>query len=81
MTGFVGRSHPYIHMDEVAKLLNARLDGGEDKWSPRRVQRWLLHEKAVLKVGRFWVTSASRLRDAFPEFWQDMMLNANSTDD
>jgi hypothetical protein len=70
--GFVARSHPFIHMDEVADLLNK--SAGRDVWSTERVRRWLVRRDAATKHGRAWLTTREQLREAFPEFWREMLL-------
>lgn len=71
-TGFVGRSHPYLHMDEVADLLNQA--AGKLVWSTERVRRWLVRSEAATKRGRSWLTTRDQLRDAFPELWRELLL-------
>jgi len=42
---------------EIAEIMN---------WRTQRVRRWLLREKACSRSGRYYYTSKSQLRRAFP---------------
>lgn len=73
---FVGKSHPYLHTDEVADLLNKA--AGKNVWDARKVRRWLQKAQALVKRGGSWVTTRAKLREAFPEVWEELVLQVGS---
>jgi hypothetical protein len=77
-----GRDAPYLHTDEVADLLN-RAAGGATRWDARKVRRWLLAGGAVVRLPkalgrqppkrRTVVTTLSKLRDVYPEMYDEIL--------
>ena len=72
-TGYVPRAAPYIHLDELADLLNKA--AGKNVWDARRVRRTLGPAGAMVRIGHRWVTTRQRLRDAFPDMWGEILLH------
>ncbi len=62
----------YITIQEVANIL---------RWSRKRTRRWLLASNALVQRGGEWVTTAERLRDAFPEVWAEMLDKAEEREE
>jgi hypothetical protein len=43
-------------------------------WRTERMRRWLMREDALIKKGRYYYTTKSRLLAAFPEVFEELFL-------
>jgi hypothetical protein len=77
-TTFVARAHPYIAMDEVADLLNRA--AGKNTWDARQARAILGRGGALVKLGERWFTTRRRLRAAFPDLWDELMVDLGDDD-
>jgi hypothetical protein len=49
---------------EVAKLLG---------WRTKRARKWLQREGLGVKIGSRWFTTPTKLREAFPEVYEELV--------
>lgn len=62
-----GLGKGYIEMAEIARALGPT-------WSVRRVRRWLIKHGAAVRKGARWYTTRSKLRAAFPEVYEELLM-------
>lgn len=62
----------YITIPEVAGILG---------WPYHRTKRWLKSANALVQRGDTLVTTPERLRDAFPEVWDEYLERAETRED
>lgn len=62
-----GLGKGYIETAEIARVLGP-------KWSARRVRRWLQRRGAATKIGGRWYTTRAKLRSAFPEVYEELLV-------
>jgi phage antirepressor YoqD-like protein len=56
--------HGFIEVRTVADLIG---------WRTERTRRWLTRERLLIKKGRFYYTTAAKLRRAWPEVIEELI--------
>jgi hypothetical protein len=64
------RGQVYIDTAKVARMMSTE----DDHWTTERARRWLQRNQAAVKVGARYFTTRSKLRLAFPDFYQERFL-------
>lgn len=59
----------YLSIAQVSTML------GEDEWPTHRVRRWLRREGALVRKGRIYYTTRSRLKKAFKDIFEELFLH------
>ncbi len=62
----------YITPEEVAKIIG--WDKEDPKNGTRRARDWLISSGAAIKRGGKWVTTKEKLRQAFPEVYEEIQI-------
>jgi hypothetical protein len=61
-----------LYAADVAALLG---------WSTKRARRWLQREAIASKMGSRWVTTPTKLREAFPEIHDELLQELTDNND
>lgn len=50
-------------------------------WKTKRARRWLQRQEIGIKIGSRWFTTPTKLREAFPEVYAEIIPDLTGDDD